>query len=229
MEERSATDPFHASVLESLGFWVPTVVAHGRAFPGFPEATLASELGLPPPLKNLEATIAGVGATEDIFRLLLAVVPNLPKSLMDLRLAPERDRPFSQWVWHIFRFGDEVIHASAAGSMPAENLRKMSERKHWSEESAYPSFQAIAAYGEQTLARLSVWRQTLDEAMLEEAVDTPWGILPIDAVVMHLLRHSAIHIRQIVEKLWEIAPDARGLPSEADLANVPEYHTLDRD
>lgn len=223
IEERNVSDAFHASVLESLGFWVPTVVVGARAFPGFPEEALRRELGLPPGEgESLEERLA---TTLDVLEVVSGMVPHIPDELWEHRLAEERDRPLGQWVWHIFRFVEVVIEGVETGQLDQQSLREMSERKYWTQEREYGRFAEMGGYAESAVERLRRWVESGVREDDGRTVSTPWGDLSVSGVSAHMLRHSATHLYQLVGALEALAPDMKGMPSREVLDSLPFYHT----
>lgn len=227
---RSISEERNRLEMESLGFtFVPTVKLGDRAFAGFPDEVLLRELGLEVERASLNDTLEKLGNTIFVFNVLLEVVPHLPQELWSQQVVEERDRQLGQWVWHIFRFAEEVIEAVEDGHLSREKLLPMAERKYWIQASVFSDFPTIAEYGAGVVQRVRTWSQQLTESALDGTIDTPWGNLTTGGFLDHLHRHSAIHLRQILERVESDLPDFAHVPSDEVMSQIPNFGTLARD
>lgn len=217
--------------LEALGFdFVPVVVLDGRAMIAFPEGPLRRELGiaaLDQPEKRGRRRVLG---TMRSLRLLLAIVPHISDDHWTVQLVTERYRPLGQWVWHIFRFVEEVMQAARDQAIHREQLLRMAERRYWTEEEKYRSFKQIAEYGLGVERSLGVWmREELPQVVTVEVLESPWGRLEMVDLLDQLDRHTASHLWQIIDKLRELDPSFEHLPTDEQMSRVPRYADLAAD
>lgn len=220
----------HLQELRAYGFdSIPTIVLDGRAFPGFPDEVIWRELGIDAEeLRDFDALMSHLHEALWCFGVLTdVVVKEIPDSLWSYRVVEERDRPLGQWVWHIFRFVDEILGVPSRGGLSWDDLLPMAELKYWSERDSFPTFSSIQRYGREVVGRLQAFTNGLTPDIAFQSHDTPWGPLPFSALLRHVERHTAVHLRQVISLLnrelgTEVVP-----PDQ--LSRIPHYGTLQPD
>lgn len=230
LDERSIARDQYRRELEALGFtFIPVVVIDGEATSAFPEGPLRERLGLPAADVSDERAQQRARGTVFCLRILLSIVPHIPDSMWSLQLVTERDRPLGMWIWHIFELAREWTEEPTTAITPA-GLRRLAERRYWTDEARFRTFAAIAAHGAIVTERFERWgERELPTAMGVVIPDTPWGTLSMLDVLDQLERHTAVHLRQVIALLTERQPNAPWLPGEQVMAQIPRFETLARD
>lgn len=223
----SVQDRANFEAMEKLGFdSVPTILIGDKAFAGFPDEVIYRELGLES-LRPMD--FDGLVAELDTAAWCLAifserVVPRIPDDLWYWRLVPERDRPLGQWVYHVFRFANEVINTLDRGFLTWGHLKPGRELEFFEERDSFSTFSAIAVFGREVKSRFSAMMGTLTPEVAFQEVGTPWGELPVSALFRHVSRHTATHMAQTVgflrEKLGQEVLDSE------TLARIPSFTSL---
>ncbi|MQB01881.1 MAG: hypothetical protein GEU78_16650 [Actinobacteria bacterium] len=216
--------------MQDLGFdTVPTVVVDGRAFQAFPDEVLKRELGIPIESNSLEIALKHLETSAQILAITADVVAALPQSLWSVRLVDNRDRGLGQWSWHIFQFAVECVEGIEGGVLEWEDVRRLAERQYWTDEETYLEFESIARYGKAVVERLSHWSRSVDDDLLSQEMESPWGILSGYGLISHLERHSAIHLRQIVDFVKARVPAYEAFPPVEFMETIPSYGSLKQD
>lgn len=220
----------HLRELHSYGFdSIPMIVLEGRAFPGFPDEVVWRELGIDPEqLRDFDALLGSLHEALWCFGVLTdVVVSQIPDFLWSYRVVEGRYRPLGQWVWHIYAFADEILRVPSREGLSWEDLLPMAELTYWTERDKFPTFSSIREYGQGAVSRFQEFTNELRPEVAFASYDTPWGPLPLSALLRHVERHTAIHLRQVISLLNR----ELGIPvvSPEQLERIPHYGTLTAD
>lgn len=229
VEERSVADPDIWAELEALGFdAVPVVVAEGRAFVAFPEEILRRELALPPAAVDLEKARLAVASLSSTLRIAATMTEGIPNDLWDRLIVEKRDRPLGQWVWHIFFFADLCLYAYEKGAIGRSKFDTMVDQSKWlqgKELKPLGGFRAIARYGWEVADRIKSM-ESIDLEALTTDVHTPFGSFSLGGFIDQALRHTAVHLRQVIARMPAWVPDFASCPSLEEMNEIPSYNTL---
>jgi len=230
VETRSLEHRQHRDEMAALGYtMVPVVVIDGRHFPGFPDEVLRRGLGLPSIAINVEDFRMKMKSGLGVLHMVERLVKHIPQELWEERLAPDRDRPLGQWVWHIFHLPEVFLGAVRDGVLGLDALKSATVRQHWYQEPEFPSFEAVASYAWAVIQRLDRWISSVDAHDLSQDIDTPWGLVTVAGALDHVERHSAIHLRQLVSYMKSRDDKFTHLPTDESLKQVPDYAILYKD
>jgi hypothetical protein len=231
LDERNVFRPEYKAELLALGFeFIPVVVIRGRAFAAFPEDLLRREVGLPPRPSRSGTAHQTIESAVSSLRILLGVVRHIPDEYWGLRLLPDRDRSLGQWVWHIFEIPLEFMNACERRTLRVEDIQRTVERKYWAQEREFLTFEAIAKYGANAVDRVENWASNRLDHVIDGTIDSIWGSITTVDLLDQLDRHSAVHLRQVVDKLTELmGVNFVGRPAPEVLARVPQFVSLKAD
>lgn len=223
LEVVNVSDPAGRERFLEAGFSVvPMVVIGGRTIAGWPEVNLRRELGMSTVIDPSEAQ-RRLKEAQSTLIIAANLCDEIPDSYFNEPVLIERDRPLSQWIWHIFEFPREVMTAASSGVWPQESFAKMSDRDEWERASEYVSFRDISEFGRGVVEILTRWAERIDEALLEREIKTPFGVHSVGSLLDHVHRHSAIHFWQLVDRLDVSDSEiSKRIPS-TDLGQVPRY------
>lgn len=227
IDDRNVARPEYKAELESLGFRaVPVVVADGRTFPGFPEEVITRELGLPAPEVTPERQRRQLELAHRILAATLDVVAKLPDEHWGDLVSDTRNRTLGHFAWHIFHFAEIIMETADEKTLTWDTFQSSTETQYWDRTAEFPDFASVSAYGREIVERFAAWAQALPDGALTEVVDTCWGRVSLQALVEHIVRHTAVHLRQLLGKLRELRPDAPVRVPEDLLAAVPDPPVL---
>jgi hypothetical protein len=191
--------------LNALGFLsVPVVVVAERAFPGFPQSSLAQSLGLARTRFSAQASRRTLGRTLDALDEVAALLPRLPTELWDEQaypLNPDRDHTFGHFTWGIFRFLELVLNAPAAGRLAWEELQDSVQLEDWRSASRFANFSDVLAYGLPLVRRGRVLADSMTPKEMRRQLATPWGTLETHTLVGILAEHTDIKRTHLAQRL----------------------------
>jgi len=227
IDDRNVARPEYRSELEALGFRaVPVVVADGRTFPGFPEEVITRELGLPAPEATPERQRRQLELTHRILAATVDVVAQLPDERWGDLVAEHRNRSLGHFAWHMFHFAEIIMETAEEKTLTWDKFHSSTETQYWDRSGDFPNFASVATYARGVVERFGVWSEALPEGALMEVMDTCWGRVTLHALIDNTVRHTAVHLRQLLSRLAEWQPDASvRVPSDL-LAAVPDPPVL---
>jgi len=192
--------------LMALGFRsVPVTVIGGQAIRGFKPNLVSRALGL-----GLGVSALGLDETIPLLGRTLEAVERAARQIPDDKLnwtAPGRDRPMSEFVYHIFAEAESRSAVLETGEYSHEGHEK---------GRFYESFQGIADYGAGVVERYRAWASRQDvEALCLTPAGGPDNRSPGERLDV-LTGHTIQHLRQIywVLEHFDITPEGRIQDSE---------------
>jgi hypothetical protein len=201
--ERPVNRPEHQAALRALGFdSVPVVEAGGRAFPGFPLASLERALGLSRRRFSATAARRDLVATLDLLDEIAEALPRLPAALWDRQAYPlntDRDHTLGHLAWSVYRMVELVLAAPASGGLPWSELVDSTEMRYWRRRDEFTSFAGVRDYGLPLLAAARRWKP--DANALRQLIDTPWGRIELHALLGILGEHSRMKASRLRDEL----------------------------
>ena len=199
-----------------LGFRsVPVTVIADKAIAGFNPDQLVKGLHI-----NVKVVLHDPSETLPLIRRALEAVERVVWQMPDGKLdwtAPDRNRPMSEFTYHIFLMVQNTIEELSAGvASPRSDLNGLS----------YTSFQDIAQYGRAVIDQYRAWAAKQDLDVLRKpppaGSDAKSGAERLDL----LAGHTVQHLRQLYSVLetFGITPENRipdgEWPSEYVLATL---------
>jgi hypothetical protein len=152
----------------------------------------------------------------NVLRAAQRYVRQMPDERLQDRAIPNRDRAIRLVCHHVFRIGEAFV----------ETMTQETEYWEWhaQQEPAAGTMHTsedIARYGEDVIARLEQWWDTLEDRSGQQPVRTYMGVQPMHHLFERSAWHSAQHARQLMALLerYDIAPDAP--LTAADLSGLP--------
>ncbi len=140
----------------------------------------------------------------------------IPPARFGERVIDNRDRSIRLLCHHIFRIGEAFLETVIDGVEYSASLATVPPA-----DGTFNAGDETAVYGDQVIARLEQWWNTLSDKTCAQKVNTFFGTPPMHMLLERSTWHSAQHARQITAVLerFGIEPDGRLTPDE--LAGLP--------
>jgi hypothetical protein len=162
-----------------------------------------------PPAQLITKWLVVLGAVQRYIR-------QVPAARLDERVIDNRDRSIRMIGHHVFRIAEAFLESAVDG---AEYTAEQAKAE--TVDGTTFSSDAIAAYGEDVMARLRCWWDTLADRSCSEPVNTFFGVHPLHMLFERSTWHSAQHARQLVAVLERFGIEPDGRLTTADLAGLP--------
>lgn len=205
VEDRPVNLTVNQAQLKSLGFLsVPVVVVAGRAFPGFPQRSLAASLGIAGTNFSEAAIRRTLAGALDALDELYVVLASLPQALWEEQaypLNPDRAHTFGHFTWGIFRFLELTLSAPTLGGLAWEELQDSVELADWRSADSFKSFADVQHYAEPLLERGRAWESSLTTEEMRQQLATPWGRLELHVLTGILAEHTDIKQTHLLKRL----------------------------
>lgn len=192
---------------------LPVTIVGGLAIVGFNTRELAEALSIRPREAVALSPEDLLAKYRHVFAGVRRAVLQIPDHRLDW-VSPERARTLRQLTWHTFERPDVCLQALQSGRYTEEMVHRYEQLAL-----AYRTSRAIAAHGDEVLARLAQVLAGQPQALTQE-VDTYFGPATAGDLLELALGHTVHHLRQLYHYfiLLGIAPD-RPL-GEADFAGI---------
>lgn len=227
IDDKNVAIPENRAEIEALGFdAVPVVAVEGKAFEAFPDEVIIRNLGLEAAPVSLEQQRAQMALAVRVLESTRNVVAALPDSCWGEPVSDLRNRTLGHFAWHLFRFAEIMMETADEKILPWDKLQECAETPYWTEAGRFPTFAAISSYARKVTDRFASWTPTLSEAALAEEMDTCWGRISLRSLLSYIVRHTGVHLRQLLQRVREIKPEACSLVPEEVLAKIPAPSVL---
>jgi hypothetical protein len=140
----------------------------------------------------------------------------IPDARLNERVIASRDRSIRLMGHHIFRIVEAFLETVLDGVEYQINNANVPP-----EEGTCMATAAIAAYGDQTMARLRTWWNGWEDKSCRQPVRTFYGTPPLHQLLERSTWHSAQHTRQLAAVLERFGIEPDGPLSPAELAGLP--------
>ncbi len=152
----------------------------------------------------------------EVLRAARRYIRQIPDERLVERVIDNRDRSIRLMSHHIFRIAeaflqtaiDEVEYRVNNANIPPEDGTCLTGAE-------------IAAYGEETIARVETWWDRLNDKSCRQKVKTFYGAPPLHQLFERSTWHSAQHTRQLIAVLERFGIEPAGRLSADDLAGLP--------
>jgi hypothetical protein len=151
-----------------------------------------------------------------VLRAAQRYIEQIPDERFVERVIGNRDRSIRLMSHHIFRIAeaflktaiDDVEYRVNNANIPPEDGNCLTGA-------------AIAAYGEEMIARVEAWWKVLKDKSCQQKIKTFYGTPPMHQLLERSTWHSAQHTRQLIAVLERFGIAPNGRLSADDLAGLP--------
>ena len=151
-----------------------------------------------------------------VLRAVQRYVRQLPSARLNERVIDNRDRSIRLLSHHVFRIGEAFLETVIDGV------------EYWIQHANVPpadgtflSGEEFARYGEDVIARLQKWWDSLADKSCRQMLKTYYGMQPMHQVLERSTWHSAQHARQLMAVLERFGIEPDGRLTTEDLAGLP--------
>jgi hypothetical protein len=152
----------------------------------------------------------------NVLRAAQRFVRQLPADRLGERVIENRDRSIRLLAHHVFRIGEAYLETVVDGVEYSNSLATVPPGA-----GACLTGAEIADYGENVIARLQNWWDTLADRTCRQPVKTYYGTQPMHQLFERSAWHSAQHSRQLAAVLERFGIEPDGRLTSADLAGLP--------
>lgn len=152
----------------------------------------------------------------NVLRAAQRYVRQLPASRLAERVIDNRDRSIRLLGHHVFRIGEAFLETVIDGVEYSAGLATVPPK-----DGTFTSGDEIAVYGDQVIARLEKWWNTLADKSCTRKVPTFFGTPPLHMLLERSTWHSAQHARQLAAVLERLGIEPDGKLTAEDLAGLP--------
>ncbi len=208
-------DPSARDELKALGLRaVPVTLVGDKAIVGFNRTELTRALGIRAQADEARDT----GWLYTKYQVILPAAVRATRQVPDDKLewhGAERERTLRQFTYHLFDRPLAAVQAYESGRYTQKDARRYEE-----EARAYPTAEAIAQFGEQTIAYINEFLKKTTPHDLQRPVDSYSGPTTVGQLIDMALGHTTHHLRQLYHYLDQVGVKPEGPLTEKDFRDI---------